>query len=148
MSNEQFALPFLDTTSLAGGLGLYGGFSAPKASPPAAIDLELEADEAPAADPALDYWLAGDRKLAQGWKARAADNLAAISLATLIEAEGRPARPDRGVYRAALSATLPSAGRTQSAGAPCPSEPYDPDRPHRNRLRRKPAQVRETLDGS
>ena len=125
MSHEQFALPFLDTTSLAGGLGLYGGFSASKASPPAAIDLEPEADEAPAAaDPALDYRFAGDRKLAQGWKARAADNLAAISLATLIEAEGRPARPDRGVYRAALPATLPSAGRTQSAGAPCPSEPF------------------------
>jgi len=62
MSHEQFALPFLDTTSLAGGLGLYGGFSAPKASPPAAIDLEPEADEAPAAaDPALDYRFAGDR---------------------------------------------------------------------------------------
>ena len=73
MSNEQFALRFLDTTSLAGGLGLYSGSSAPKASPPAAIDLEPEADEAPAAaDPALDYRFAGDRKLAQGWKARAA----------------------------------------------------------------------------
>ena len=44
--------------------------------------------------PAHDYRLAGDRRLAQGWKARARDNLAAIRLMTVIEAEGRHARPD------------------------------------------------------
>jgi hypothetical protein len=49
---------------------------------------------AKAAIPAQDYRLAGDRKLAESWKARAADNLAAIRLTTLIEAEGRHARPD------------------------------------------------------
>ena len=26
MKHDQFTLPFLDTTSLGGGLGLYGGF--------------------------------------------------------------------------------------------------------------------------
>jgi hypothetical protein len=41
-----------------------------------------------------DYRLAGDRRLAGSWKARAEDNLAAIRLATLIEAEGRYARAD------------------------------------------------------
>jgi hypothetical protein len=44
--------------------------------------------------PANDYRLAGDRRLAQGWKARARDNLAAIRLMTAIQAEGRRARPD------------------------------------------------------
>src|SRR5208337_2576214 len=44
--------------------------------------------------PAHDCRLAGDRRLAQGWKARARDNLAAIRLMTAIEAEGRHARPD------------------------------------------------------
>ena len=44
--------------------------------------------------PAHDYRLAGDRRLAQGWKARAKDNLAAIRLMTAIEAEARHARPD------------------------------------------------------
>src|SRR3984885_11013456 len=44
--------------------------------------------------PAQDYQLAGERCLAEGWKARAEDNLAAIRLMTAIEAEGRHARPD------------------------------------------------------
>jgi adenine-specific DNA methylase len=44
--------------------------------------------------PAQNYRLADDRRLAEGWKARAEDNLAAIRLMTAIEAEGRHARPD------------------------------------------------------
>ena len=44
--------------------------------------------------PAQDYRLAGDRRLAEGWKGRAEDNLAAIRLMAAIEAEGRHARPD------------------------------------------------------
>ncbi len=41
--------------------------------------------------PALTYRLAGDRALATGWKARAADNIAAIRLARQIEDKARPA---------------------------------------------------------
>lgn len=38
-----------------------------------------------------DFRIDGDRQLASGWKARAADNIAAIRLAAEIEAAGRPA---------------------------------------------------------
>ena len=101
MNHDQFSLPFLDTTSFGGGFGLYGGFSAPKTTASARVDRNPEAAEivkptgsADPADPAIDYRLHGDRRLAQGWKARAADNLAAIRLLSAIEAEKRPARPD------------------------------------------------------
>ena len=97
-TTEQFALPFLDTTSLGGGLGLYGGFSAPT-RPRQEQDLEpdgagTEEASAPATPtvPAQNYWLIGDRNLADGWKGRAADNLAAIRLLAEIEAGG-PSRP-------------------------------------------------------
>ena len=101
MKHDQFTLPFLDTTSLGGGLGLYSGF--PTAKSPALPEMTFEPEAAEVVDtpdptkptvPAHDYRLAGDRRLAQGWKARARDNLAAIRLMTAIEAEGRHARPD------------------------------------------------------
>ena len=100
MKHDQFTLPFLDTTSLGGGLGLYRGF--PTAKSPALPEMTFEPEAAEVVDtpdpeatvPAHDYRLAGDRRLAQGWKARARDNLAAIRLMTAIEAEGRHARPD------------------------------------------------------
>ena len=44
--------------------------------------------------PALTYRLAGDRALSTGWKARAADNIAAIRLARQIEDNARPATAD------------------------------------------------------
>ena len=109
MDHDQFSLPFLDTTSLGGGFGLYGGSSAPKRSPksaPTREDAELfdppvlepaASDETAIPTPAVaaqDYRLAGDRRLGQTWKERAEDNLAAIRLMTAIEAEGRHARPD------------------------------------------------------
>ena len=109
MDHDQFSLPFLDTTSLGGGFGLYGGSSAPKRSPksaPTREDAELfdppvlepaASDETAIPTPAVaaqDYRLAGDRRLGQTWKERAAANLAAIRLMTAIESEGRPARPD------------------------------------------------------
>jgi adenine-specific DNA methylase len=101
MKHDQFTLPFLDTTSLGGGLGLYSGF--PTAKSPALREMTFEPEAAEVVDtpdpakptvPAHEYRLAGDRRLAQGWKARARDNLAAIRLMTAIEAEGRHARPD------------------------------------------------------
>ena len=109
MDHDQFSLPFLDTTSLSGGFGLYGGSSAPKRSlKPAPIREDAELFETRISEPAAsdetpiptqavaaqDYRLAGDRRLGETWKARAEDNLAAIRLMTAIEAEGRHARPD------------------------------------------------------
>ena len=73
--NAQFTLPFLDTTSISGGgFDLYSGFGAP-ASTPAISDDESDRDKSAASDesarsPAQDLRLAGDRKLAAGWKAR------------------------------------------------------------------------------
>ena len=75
----------------------------PAAKSPALPEMTFEPEAAEVVDtpdptkptvPAHDYRLAGDRRLAQGWKARARDNLAAIRLMTAIEAEGRHARPD------------------------------------------------------
>jgi predicted RNA methylase len=101
MSHDQFTLPFLDTTTLGGGFGLYGGFPTAKSGAHARINSKPETAEvldAPVSIeplvPAKDYHLAGERRLAETWKGRAEDNLAAIRLMTAIEAEGRPARAD------------------------------------------------------
>jgi predicted RNA methylase len=100
MKHDQFTLPFLDTNIVAEGFGLYFGFSAAKS---ASAQINVEPEEAESLDapvptkpplPAQDYRLAGERYLAEGWKARAEDNLAAIRLMTTIEAEARHARPD------------------------------------------------------
>ena len=105
MNHDQFSLPFLDTTSLGGGFGLYDRSPTPK---PAPTREDAGLFETPAPDPtaslpmqnrtlaitAHDYRLVGDRRLAEGWKARAEDNLAAIQLMTTIESEARHARPD------------------------------------------------------
>ena len=96
MKHDQFTLPFLDTTIVAEGFGLYGGFPTAKSSAHAQINAEPEEAElldAPVPTkpslPAQDYQLAGERCLAEGWKARAEDNLAAIRLMTAIAAEAQ-----------------------------------------------------------
>ena len=99
MKHDQFTLPFLDTTIVAEGFGLYGGFPTAKSSAQAQMNFKAEEDEALDAPtqpslPAQDYRLVGDRRLAESWKGRAEDNLAAIRLMADIEAEGRHARPD------------------------------------------------------
>jgi hypothetical protein len=105
MNHDQFSLPFLDTTSLGGGFGLYDRSPTPKPTP---TREDAGLFETPAPNPtaslptqnrtlaitAHDYRLAGDRRLAEGWKARAEDNLAAIRFMTTIESEARYARPD------------------------------------------------------
>jgi N12 class adenine-specific DNA methylase/adenine-specific DNA methylase len=88
----QLTLSFLDTTSLSrGSLTLDAGRHAP--SRPAAREKEDEPPAVPAPMPARDYRLTGDRALAGGWKARAADNLAAIRLSEQITNEHRAATP-------------------------------------------------------
>jgi hypothetical protein len=126
----------LDTTSLGGGFGLYDGSPTPKPTP---TREDAGLFETPAPDPtaslptqnrtlaitAHDYRLAGDRRLAEGWKARAEDNLAAIRLMTTIESEARYARPDEqerlarftGFGASDLAGTPPSPG-CSSASSP------------------------------
>jgi N12 class adenine-specific DNA methylase/predicted RNA methylase len=101
MNHDQFTLPFLDTTIVAEGFGLYGGFPTAESSAQAQMNFKAEEDEALDAPvptkpslPAQDYRLVGERRLAEGWKGRAEDNLAAIRLMTTIESEARYARPD------------------------------------------------------
>jgi predicted RNA methylase len=101
MKHDQFSLPFLDTTILADGLGLYGGL--PTARSPAPLQMNLGSEDPELHDtpvsikpslPAHDYRLAGERCIAEGWKMRAEDNLVAIRLMSAIELEARHARPD------------------------------------------------------
>jgi hypothetical protein len=136
MNHDQFSLPFLDTTSLGGGgFGLYGGSSTPKPTPAreTAGLFEMPAPDPTASLPtqnrtpaiaAHDYRLAGDRRLAEGWKARAEDNLAAIRLMTTIEAEGRHARPDEQERLARFTAfgATDLADRTRSPWAILPTK--------------------------
>jgi hypothetical protein len=92
---NQLTLSFLDTTSLSGtGLTLDSGYGTPQI-PPSLIgsgddDPRPAAPIAPAI-PAQNFRLTANRQLAKGWKARAADNLAAMRLALEIEEEKRNA---------------------------------------------------------
>ncbi|MBI0536942.1 lactate dehydrogenase [Roseomonas sp. KE2513] len=91
-------LSLFDTTALTSPFGLFGGSSG-GLLPALKGDDDDDDDDAAAAPiaPAIprvvarDFRLAGDRGLAAGWKARAADNLAAIRLLQRIEGETRPA---------------------------------------------------------
>ena len=94
-NTNQLTLSFLDTTSLsAGGLTLDAGYSRPRtplspAEPP--DDEPALVSPSPPTIPARNFHLTGDRRLARGWKARAADNLASMRLALQIEEEKRNA---------------------------------------------------------
>ncbi|WOJ91717.1 N-6 DNA methylase (plasmid) [Methylocapsa polymorpha] len=94
----QLTLSLFDTTSLSGGgLTLDSDFGRSLASQP---NSDPDADEPDPTDPtppaikAQNFRLAGDRQLARGWKARAADNLAAMRLAQEIGEAKRNATPD------------------------------------------------------
>lgn len=107
MSNDDpFTLDLFGNTALSSGLGL--GVTAfgsdlgaedlvdERPSPPAAPVPQLARHGRVNTTPARgqSFFLEGDRGLAQGWKQRARDNLAAIRLAAEIEAEDRPATPE------------------------------------------------------
>ena len=91
-------LSLFDSTALTSPFGLFGGGNG-ALLPALGGDDEDDTPEAPIA-PAIprvvarDFRLAADRGLAQGWKNRAADNLAAIRLLQRIEGETRPATAD------------------------------------------------------
>ena len=97
-NTNQLTLSFLDTTSLSvGGLTLDAGYSKPQtpSSPPeSADDYSTLVSPSTPAIPASNFHLAGERRLARGWKARAADNLASMRLALEIEEEKRNATAD------------------------------------------------------
>jgi N12 class adenine-specific DNA methylase/adenine-specific DNA methylase len=83
----QLTFSLFETTSLSTGLTLDGIEPAPTIL---AVD---DDDEPPPQSPAkpTNFRLDGDRGLARGWKARAADNLAAMRLAVELNAAGRAA---------------------------------------------------------
>jgi hypothetical protein len=99
---SQLTLSLFDTTAISG-LTLDGGTvgvpattRADRVPEPDRPD-EAATPAAPAAPsrvPARTFRLEADRPLAQGWKARAADNFAAIRLSREIEADGRHATPE------------------------------------------------------
>ena len=101
MPNDSFTLGLFDNTALSG-----WSHHAPStvADSTDADDTDTEADDdmpPPASTPALgagvrgsNFSLAGDRALAQGWAARARDNIAAIILSKSLEQSGRAPTPD------------------------------------------------------
>jgi adenine-specific DNA methylase len=89
---DQLSLSLFDTTALTSSMGLYAGLSFGEL----ADDLiETEEDtSAPVVIQARNFRLTSARRLAPEWKARAADNIAAIRLMLEIEEEARNATPD------------------------------------------------------
>jgi len=90
----QLTLSLFDSTALSGGLTLDGPIGGLRYREPETDDTDPatvpQAPE-PARIPARNWRLSGDRALAQGWKARATDNLAAIRLAQAISRDDRNA---------------------------------------------------------
>ncbi len=87
---SQLTLSLFDTTALSGlTLGASAGPRFREDPAEVAPTAEPEAERVPA----HTFRLLADRALARGWKARAADNLAAIRLMQAIEGEDRHATP-------------------------------------------------------
>ena len=86
-------LGLFDSTSLGWGFDLgLGGSGGSRFRETADEDARVLVAVTPKPhQPAVTYRLLADRALAQGWKARAADNITAIRLAREIEDEARPA---------------------------------------------------------
>jgi len=93
---SQLTLSLLDSTALSGGLTLDGATAGGLRYREPEDDGDDTPPAAPAAVrvPARNWRLSGDRALAHGWKARAADNVQAIRLAHAIAAEDRHATPE------------------------------------------------------
>ncbi len=93
----QLTLSLFDSTALSGGLTLDGSIGGLRYREPDTDDTDPAAipqAPEPARIPAHNWRLSGDRALAQGWKARAIDNLAAIRLAQAISRDDRNATPE------------------------------------------------------
>ncbi|WP_298272533.1 N-6 DNA methylase [uncultured Bradyrhizobium sp.] len=103
--DDPFTLDLFGNTALSSGLGLgvtaFADFRSdddhdddlPPSTPALATPPVISA-RVPAARPGKrgdNFYLSGERGLAKGWKQRARDNIAALRLATQIDAEQRPA---------------------------------------------------------
>ena len=96
--DDPFTFDLFGNTSLSSGLGVgvtaFGGDFAPDdddpdpSTPAPAMPIARAARPSASAqrEPGANFELTGNRALAKGWKARARDNIAAIQLATEIEA--------------------------------------------------------------
>jgi len=94
--SSQLTLSLFDGTALSGGLTLDGAMGGGlRYREPEGDDTD-DAPSAPAPEriPPRTWRLSGDRTLARGWRARAADNLQAIRLALAITREDRHATAD------------------------------------------------------
>lgn len=101
--DDPFTLDLFGNTALASGLGLgvtaFGGTFTPdddepdSSTPAPALPsvAAARAPQPPRSTRGTNFHLAGDRRLATTWKDRARDNVAAIRLASEIEADQRPA---------------------------------------------------------
>ncbi len=107
--DDPFTLDLFGNTALSSGFGLgvtafAGGLTVETddddgpdpATPPPAAPVAAAAVSVSSArrTRGANFYLAGDRALAKGWKDRARDNIAAIRLVAAIEAEERPATPE------------------------------------------------------
>ena len=90
----QLTLSLFDSTALSGGLTLDGGGGTGLRFREPEFEDEVAPVPEPERVPARNWRLAGDRGLARGWKARAADNLAAIRLARELTRDSRHATPE------------------------------------------------------
>jgi len=91
-ATSQLTLSLFDSTALSGGLTLDAPMGGLRYREPEGDDDDTPpAAPAAARVPARNWHLSGDRTLAHGWKARAADNVAAIRLAHTITGEDRHA---------------------------------------------------------
>ena len=106
MSDDPFTLDLFGNRALSSGLGItaFGGFAPeaandddPEPTPPAPSTLAAvpaTPSRARKRAESANFYLQGDRGLAATWKGRAEMNVAAILLASEIERQERPARPD------------------------------------------------------
>src|SRR5208283_3018650 len=88
---DQLSLPLFDTTALTSSMGLYSGLAFGEPVDDAIAETE---EDGPAPVVARNFRLTAARRLAPDWKARAADNVAAIRLMRQIEDEARNVAPE------------------------------------------------------
>ena len=121
MSKAQ--LSFFDTSALGGANAnlFWGELPGDKALEEAA-KVVAQAVSTPVIAPKVDFCLRGTRGLAQGWKARARDNLTAIRLLTELEAEGRNATPSEQALLAKFTGF--GAGELANSLFPRPGEAF------------------------
>ncbi|ACB97283.1 helicase-related protein [Beijerinckia indica] len=100
---DSFQLSLFDTTALSPAFTARPTVKTPASATPVPSEISPLAHETEPF-PARDFRLEGDRGLAKGWKARAADNLKAIALSQKLAEEGRNASPEEQAILARFTA--------------------------------------------